>query len=339
MKAYEPFRIKDLELKNRFVMPPMCMYSAPSSIATPFHHLHYGARALGGTGLVIVEATGVLPEGRISDNCLGLWEDGQIAPMAELVRHVHSFGSKIGIQINHAGRKCGASVDAIYAPSAVNYSDDGKYKDPVEMDLGEIARVTEAFAAAAGRALEAGFDVLEIHGAHGYLVNQFLSPLSNLRRDGYGVTFEGRSRFLQEVARAVRARWPEEKPLFLRVSAEDYVEGGMTPSQMVRIIDRVTKEVDVIHVSSGGVTPVPPPVHPGYQIPFAEQIKKECGVPTVAVGLITTLEMVEETLCNKRSDLVSLGRELLRNPFFPLIEARKRGVELPWPEQYRRAFL
>lgn len=338
MKTYEPFHIKDLELKNRIVMPPMCMYSAPSSRVAPFHHLHYGARALGGAGLIIIEATAVLPEGRLSDNCLGLWDDEQIAGMAELTRHIHSLGAKIGVQLNHAGRKCGAAAETIYAPSAVNYSDDGKYKDPVEMNPDEIARVTQAFAAAAGRALRAGFDVVEIHGAHGYLINQFLSPLSNRRRDGYGVNFEGRSRFLQEIARAVRTRWPEEKPLFLRISAEDYVEGGMTTGQMVRIVDRVTKEVDVVHVSSGGVTPVAPPVHPGYQIPFAEQIKRECEVPTIAVGLITSLDMIEEALCNQRADLVALGRELLRNPFFPLNEARKRGIELPWPEQYRRAF-
>ncbi len=338
MKTYEPFRIKDLELKNRIVMPPMCMYSAPDSAPADFHFLHYGARALGGAGLIIVEATGVVPEGRISDNCLGLWSDDQIAPLARLADHVHSLGAKIGIQLNHAGRKCGAAVGKIYGPSALNYSDDGKYPDPVEMSREDIGFVAGAFASAAGRALKAGFDVVEIHGAHGYLVNQFLSPLSNKRHDGYGVNFEGRSRFLQDVVQAVRTEWPEEKPLFLRVSAEDYAEGGMTPSEMARIIDRVTREVDVVHVSSGGVTPVPPPVFPGYQIPFAEMIKVACGVPTIAVGMITTLEMIEETLCNHRADLVALGRELLRNPFFPLLEARKRGIELPWPEQYKRAF-
>ena len=339
MKTYEPFCIKDLELKNRIVMPPMCMYSAPSSRVTPFHHFHYGARALGGAGLIIVEATAVLPEGRLSDNCLGLWEDEHISGMAELVRHIHELGAKIGVQINHGGRKCGAAVETLYAPSALNYSDDGKYPDPVEMNLEEIARVTEAFASAAERALQAGFDVVEIHGAHGYLINQFLSPLSNHRQDSYGVTIEGRSRFLQEVAKAVRTRWPKEKPLFLRVSAEDYVQGGMTSAQMVHIVDRVTEEVDVVHVSSGGVVLAPPPVYPGYQIPFAEEIKRGCDIPTIAVGLITTLEMIEEILCNQRADLVATGRELLRNPFFPLIEARKRGIELPWPEQYRRAFV
>ena len=263
MKTYEPFRIKDLELKNRIVMPPMCMYSAPDSAPADFHFLHYGARALGGAGLIIVEATGVVPEGRISDNCLGLWSDDQIAPLARLADHVHSLGAKIGIQLNHAGRKCGAAVGKIYGPSALNYSDDGKYPDPVEMSREDIGFVAGAFASAAGRALKAGFDVVEIHGAHGYLVNQFLSPLSNKRHDGYGVNFEGRSRFLQDVVQAVRTEWPEEKPLFLRVSAEDYAEGGMTPTEMARIIDRVTRDVDVVHVSSGGVTPVPPPVFPG----------------------------------------------------------------------------
>ena len=338
MKTFEPFKIKDLELKNRIVMPPMCMYSAPDSIPTGFHLQHYGARALGGAGLIIVEATGVLPEGRISDNCLGLWSDDQIAPMARLVEHVQSLGAKIGIQLNHAGRKCGARAEKLYAPSALNYSGDGTYPDPAEMTDEDIARVTEAFRAAAERARAAGFDVLEVHGAHGYLVNQFLSPLSNHRRDGYGAIFEGRARFLQEVIQAVRTEWTKEKPLFLRVSAEDYVEGGMSPADMVHIVNRVTTMVDVVHVSSGGVTPVPPPVYPGYQIPFAEKIKRECDVPTIAVGLISTLDMVEETLRNQRADLVALGRELLRNPFFPLLEGWKRGVALPWPEQYERAF-
>lgn len=338
MKTYEPFKVKNMELKNRIVMPPMCMYSAPDSIPGYFHLQHYGARALGGAGLIIVEATGVLPEGRISDNCLGLWSDDQTAPMARLVEHVHSLSAKIGIQLNHAGRKCGARAEKLYAPSALNYSSDGAYPDPAEMTEEDIARVTEAFRTAAGRARAAGFDVLEIHGAHGYLINQFLSPLSNQRRDGYGATPEGRTRFLREVLQAVKSEWPEDKPLFLRVSAEDYVEGGMTPADMVNIVSQIGGLVDVVHVSSGGVTPFPPPVYPGYQISFAEKIKKECAVSTIAVGLISTLDMVEETLRNNRADLVALGRELLRNPFFPLLEGWKKGAALPWPEQYERAF-
>jgi NADPH2 dehydrogenase len=338
MKTYEPFQIKDLTLKNRIVMPPMCMYSAPEAIPTDFHLLHYGARALGGVGLIIVEATGILPEGRISDNCLGLWKDEQIPAFTRLVDQVHRFGAKIGIQLNHAGRKCVASVEKIYAPSAIKFGPDGTYRNPVEMDLEDIASVTHAFAAAAGRALEAGFDVVELHGAHGYLLNQFLSPLSNHRKDTYGIDIEGRSRLLQEVARAVRTRWPSEKPLFLRVSAHDYVPGGMTTDQLVQIIEMIKAEVDVIHVSSGGLTPVMPDSFPGYQIPFAEIIRKSCAIPTIAVGLITTIEMIEETLGNNRADLVALGRELLRNPFFPLLEARKHGIDLPWPKPYERAF-
>ena len=336
VKTYEPFRIKDLELKNRIVMPPMCMYSAPNSVVTPFHLTHYGTRALGGVGLILVEATGVLPEGRLTDGCRAVV--GRPVPgMADLVKHVHDLGAGSGsAQPRRAQVRRHRGADL--RPSAINYGGNGAYRDPVEMDRDEIARVTEAFASAAGRALEAGFDVVEIHGAHGYLVNQFLSPLSNKRLDGYGVDFEGRSRFLQEVVRAVRTRWPEEKPLFLRVSAEDYVEGGMTTSQLIRIIDPVLKDIDVAHVSSGGVTPVPPPVYPGYQVPYSERVRKECGIPTIAVGLVTTLDMIEEILCNQRADLVALGRELLRYPFFPLNEARKRGIALPCPEQYRRAF-
>lgn len=338
MKTYEPLQVKDTEFKNRIVMPPMCMYSASEAIPTDFHLLHYGARALGGAGLIIVEATGVLPEGRISNNCLGLWNDDQIPAFARLVDQVHRFGAKIGIQLNHAGRKCVASVDDIYAPSAIPFSPDESYRNPVEMSLEDIASVTNAFAAAAGRALEAGFDVVEIHGAHGYLINQFLSPLSNRRKDAYGIDFEGRNRLLQEVARAVRTRWPAQKPLFLRVSAHDYVPGGMSIDQMVQIIQTIKEEVDVIHVSSGGVTPVNPRSFPGYQIPFAEIIRKSCAIPTIAVGLITTIEMIEETLGNNRADMVALGRELLRNPFFPLLEAKRHGVVLPWPKPYERAF-
>ncbi|HCL78601.1 MAG TPA: NADPH dehydrogenase NamA [Synergistaceae bacterium] len=339
MKAYESFRIKDLELKNRLVMPPMCMYCAPRSRPTDFHRAHYGARALGGVGLVIMEATAVLPEGRISDNCLGLWSDDQVTPLADLVGHIHALGARAGIQIGHAGRKCGAAEETLYAPSALDYSDDGRYRTPKAMTQGDIDRTVAAFAAAAGRALAAGFDVVEVHGAHGYLVNQFLSPLSNHRTDGYGGTMEGRSRFLREVLAAVRTEWPKEKPLFLRVSAEDYADGGMTSEQMVAILRGVTDWVDVVHVSSGGVTPVLPPVFPGYQAAFSETIRRGVKLPTVAVGLITTMEMVEEILGNGRADLVALGRELLRNPFFPLTEARRLGIELPWPEQYRRAFL
>ena len=338
MRAYEPFSIKDLELKNRIVMPPMCMYSAPDSVPTDFHYLHYGARALGGVGLIIVEATGVLPEGRISDNDLGLWRDDQIPPLAKLVKMVHDQGAKIGIQLNHAGRKCGAAAERIYGPSALNYSDDGRYQDPAAMTEEDIAHVTDAFASAAGRALEAGFDVVEIHGAHGYLLSQFLSPLSNVRKDSYGGSPTNRSRLLREVTDGVRSRWPEEKPLFLRVSASDYSDGGVTPEGMAEMLKESLEGLDVVHVSSGGVTPVPPPVYPGYQISFAELIKKECSIPTIAVGLISTIEMVEEIVGNQRADLVALGRELLRNPFFPLMEARRMGVELPWPEQYKRAF-
>ncbi len=220
-------------------MLPMCMYSAPGSV--PPHGFSLsplrGPCASAGAGLIIVEATGVVPEGRISDNCLGLWSDDQIGPLSRLVAHVHSLG-QIGIQLNHAGRKCGAAAEKIFAPSAINYSKDGKYQDPVEMTHDEITFVTESFASAAGRALKAGSTWWEIHRGSRVSYKPVLSPLSNQRHDGYGVNFEGRSRFLQLPASGATA-WLSEKPLFLRVSAEDYAEGGMTPSQMARIIDRV----------------------------------------------------------------------------------------------------
>ena len=336
MKTFEEYSIKSLKLKNRVVMPPMCMYSADDSgEVNDFHINHYTTRSIGGVGLIIVESTGITPNGRITDNDLGIWDDKHIKGLKNLVQSVKKHGSKIAIQLNHAGRKYTGSGQPV-APSAISY--DENYKMPKELTKIEIKEIIFRFQEAAIRADKAGFDVIEIHAAHGYLIDQFLSPLSNLREDGYGKTTENRTRFLKEILVAVKEVWPKGKPISLRVSAEDYKKGGISIKEMVQIINIVKEYVDVVHVSSGGLVPAHINLYPGYQINFAQTIKRECNIPTIAVGLITEIDMVEEILSNERADLVALGRELLRNPFWVLNKAKEKNVEIELPEQYKRAF-
>ena len=336
MKTFEEYSIKSLKLKNRVVMPPMCMYSADDSgEVNDFHINHYTTRSIGGVGLIIVESTGITPNGRISDNDLGIWDDKHIKGLKNLVQSVKKHGSKIAIQLNHAGRKYTGSGQPV-APSAISY--DENYKMPKELTKIEIKEIIFRFQEAAIRADKAGFDVIEIHAAHGYLIDQFLSPLSNLRQDGYGKTTENRTRFLKEILVAVKEVWPKGKPISLRVSAEDYKKGGISIKEMVQIINIVKEYVDVVHVSSGGLVPAHINLYPGYQINFAQTIKRECNIPTIAVGLITEIDMVEEILSNERADLVALGRELLRNPFWVLNKAKEKNVDIELPEQYKRAF-
>ncbi|WP_026881705.1 NADPH dehydrogenase NamA [Clostridium akagii] len=337
MKTFEEYSIKSLKLKNRIVMPPMCMYSADNSgNVNDFHINHYTTRSLGGVGFIIVESTGITPNGRISDNDLGIWDDKHIEGLKTLVQGVKKYGAKIGIQLNHAGRKYLGSSGQPLAPSAVSY--DEKYKLPKELTKLEIKEIILKFKEAAVRADKAGFDAIEIHAAHGYLIDQFLSPLSNLRQDGYGKTTENRARFLKEILVAVKEVWPKGKPISLRVSAEDYKKGGMSTKEMVQIINIVKEYVDVVHVSSGGLVPAHINLYPGYQVNFSETIKRECNIPTIAVGLITEIDMVEEILSNRRADLVALGRELLRNPFWVLNKAKEKNIDIELPEQYKRAF-
>lgn len=336
-KLFESIKIKDMELKNRIVMPPMCMYSTDDNgHANDWHYIHYATRAIGGTGLIIVEATAVEKRGRISDRDLGIWDDSHVEGLSKIVGLSKKYGAKIAIQLAHAGRKCEVETENIIAPSPIAYNE--KYKTPIEMTKEDIKTVIKAFKEGARRALSAGFDAIEIHAAHGYLINEFLSPLSNKRNDEYGGSLENRTRFLKEIIREVRKVWPENKPLIVRVSAEDYVEGGNHPEDLAEMINLVKEEgVDLIDVSSGAVVPAPIKAYPGYQVKFAEVIKDKTGLPVIAGGLISEPEMAEELVANNRADLVFLGRELLRNPYWPLQAAKKLRHNIDWPVQYERS--
>ncbi|WP_019537162.1 NADPH dehydrogenase NamA [Paenibacillus ginsengihumi] len=333
---FTPYKIKDVTLKNRIVMSPMCMYSCDNQEGkvTDWHKVHYPARAVGQVGLIIVEATAVTPQGRISPLDLGIWSDEHVAGLKELTSLVHAHGSRIGIQLAHAGRK--AELDGpIVAPSAIPYSD--KSKTPEAMTSKQIAETIEAFAEAARRAREAGFDVVEIHAAHGYLINEFLSPLANQRDDAYGGDRDRRYRFLQETIEAVKRVW--DGPLFVRISATDYHPEGCKPEDYIDYAKRMKAQgVDLIDVSSGAVVPVKPEAYPGYQVPFAETIRREAGIATGAVGLITEPEQAEEIVRNERADLVFLGRELLRDPYWPRAAAKRLGADIQPPQQYLRSW-
>ncbi len=334
----QPFQIRSLTLRNRIVMPPMCMYvSDAAGRVQDFHRLHYGTRAIGGVGLVIEEATAVTPAGRISDADLGIWEDGQVDGLRDIVRLIHTGGAAAGIQLAHAGRKCTSADSPILAPSAIAF--DEKSRVPKEMDEADIAGVVAAFRDAAVRALAAGYDLLEIHAAHGYLIHEFLSPLSNHRTDRYGGSTENRVRLLLEVLDAVHGVWPSDRPVQVRLSASDYLEGGLDITETIRIVDLAKSRADLFHISSGGVLPAPIRVFPGYQTGFSEAVRKACGVPTITVGFITTYEQAEETLAQGRADLVALGRELLRDPYWPIRQKMNHpGLAIEVPKPYGRGF-
>lgn len=348
---FDPLRLRGVELRNRIGVSPMCQYSSEGGYASDWHLVHIGGFATGGAGLILMEATAVAPEGRITPYDLGLWEDGQVAGLRRITNFVHGQGAVAGIQLGHAGRKAstwrpwegeGAVPEekggwAVCAPSAIPFSD--TYARPHELDEAGIRRVVEAFRAAAGRAVEAGFRVVELHAAHGYLLHQFLSPLSNRRTDRYGGSFENRVRLPLEVVAAVREVWPEHLPLLVRISATDWVEGGWTPEESVEF-SRLLREngVDLVDCSSGGLIPgVQVPIGPGYQVPFAERIRREAGVATAAVGLITEPEQADRIVREGRADMVLLAREMLRQPRWPLLAAHRLGVDVAWPVQYERA--
>ncbi len=335
-KLFEPYAIRDVEFKNRIVMSPMCMYSSHNGdgMVQEWHRTHYATRAVGQVGLIIVEATAVQPQGRISAQDLGIWSDQHIDGLAEIVQLTQQHGAKTGIQLAHAGRK--ATVDGdIQAPSAIAFND--KYKTPIEMTVEDIRETIQAFKAGAMRAKKASFDVIELHGAHGYLINEFLSPLSNKRTDAYGGSSENRYRILREIIDEVRSVW--EGPLFVRISAHDYTEGGMTAESYIEMAKWMKEQdVDLIDVSSGAVVPAKIDVYPGYQVKFAETIKEGANIATGAVGLITTGIQAEEILKNNRADMVLLARELLRDPYWPYTAARELGVEIPVPKQYERGW-
>ncbi|MGM8214045.1 NADPH dehydrogenase NamA [Bacillaceae bacterium W0354] len=337
IKLFEPITIKDLTLKNRIVMSPMCMYSCEKQDGkvTPFHITHYESRAIGQTGLIIVEASAILPEGRISPEDLGIWSDQQIEGLKTLTSRVHTHGAKIGIQLAHAGRKAVLDQD-IFAPSSIPFND--IMKKPTEMSNEKINETIQAYQDAARRAKDSQFDLIEIHAAHGYLINEFLSPLTNQRQDEYGGSRENRYRFLSQVIDAVKEVW--HGPLFVRISAAEYHEQGNTIDDMIYFAKEMKKQgIDLIDCSSGGVVPAKINPFPGYQVTFAEAIKYEADLPTGAVGLITTGIQAEEILQNNRADLIFVARALLRNPYWPKQAADELNYELEAPKQYTRGWL
>ena len=317
-------------------MAPMCMYSSHNQDGQveDWHKTHYTSRAVGQVGLIIVEATAVQAQGRISSEDLGIWSDDHVEGLTEAVRLMKQHGARTGIQLAHAGRK--ATVDGtIHAPSSIAFNED--YKTPAEMTVEDIKETVEAFKQGAIRSKQAGFDVIEIHGAHGYLLNEFMTPLCNKRQDEYGGSVENRYRITGEVIDAIRSVW--EGPLFVRISAEDYKEGGMDPVQYVEMARWMKEQgVDLIDVSSGGVVPAAIHPFPGYQVPYADTIREQAKIATGAVGLITSALQAEEILQNDRADIVLLARELLRDPYWPYTAAKELGVEIESPTQYNRGW-
>jgi len=348
---FEPLKLRDLVLRNRIGIPAMCQYSAQDGLANDWHFVHYGTRAVGGAGLITSEATAVAPEGRISPADIGLWEDRQIEPLARIVGFAQEQGCPMAVQLAHAGRKASVrrgweaqtpipGTDGgweVVGPSHVAFSE--KHAAPHALDQAGIGKIVGQFVEAAKRALTAGFSAIEIHGAHGYLLHQFLSPLSNRRTDAYGGTFANRTRLVTEVVDAVRGAWPDNLPLFVRLSATDWVDGGWTPEETVELCrDLKMRGVDLINVSTGGTTPdAKIPVGPGFQTEFAEKVRYEAGIPTAAVGLITSPAQADHIVRSGQADVVLLGREILRNPYWPLTAAHELGHIAAWPPQYLRS--
>lgn len=349
---FEPLTIRGITLRNRLGVSPMCMYSADDGCANDWHLVHYGARAAGGAALVIVEATAVEARGRISPYDVGLWHDGQIEPLARVTRFMRSQGAVAGIQLAHAGRKAGTARPwdggkplsdeqggwDVVAPSAIPFTDD--YRTPHELSVAEIAEIVAQFGAAAQRADAAGFQWIEIHAAHGYLLHEFLSPISNQRTDAYGGSFDNRVRIVIEVARAIRRVWSDDKPLGIRFSATDWTPEGWTIEDSVDLAKRLKGEgVDLVDCSSGGIAAgIKIPVGSGYQVPLAEQVRHGAGIATAAVGLITDSSHADEIISNGRADMVFLARELLRDPQWVLRAAQRLHQPIPCPPQYHRAY-
>jgi len=351
MHLFEPLRLRGVTLRNRIGVSPMCQYSCVDGMASDWHLVHLGSRAVGGAGLVLTEATAVLPEGRISPEDLGLWSDAHAEPLARIAAFVKAQGAAPGVQLAHAGRKASTrrpwDGGAPLPPSDGGWRPVGPGADaftpahtvPDALDGPGLVRVVDAFRRAAARALDAGFELLELHAAHGYLLAELLSPLVNRRDDAYGGSFEGRTRLLREVVSAVRGVWPERLPLLVRVSATDWVEGGWSGDDTVALARLLAPlGVDLIDCSSGGAVPdAKVPVGPGYQVPFAARVRREAGVPSAAVGLITDPAQADAIVREGEADLVLLARELLRDPYWPLHAARALGRDVPWPPQYERA--
>ena len=348
---FSPFQLRSLSFPNRIGVSPMCQYSSHDGFATDWHMVHLGSRAQGGAALVMLEASAVLPEGRISIADLGIWKDEHIPNLERIVKFIHSQGARAGIQLAHAGRK--GSMSAPFSgerllgpneggwqpvgPSAVAFSE--SYAVPEALDQAGINAVIEGFRKAASRALKAGFDLVEIHAAHGYLLHEFMSPLANQRTDDYGGSFENRVRLVLQVVDAVRGEWPQHLPIFVRISATDWVEGGWNLDESVQLA-RLFREhgVDLVDVSSGALVPYAKiQAAPGFQVPFAARIRREAGIPTAAVGLITDPAQANTIIADGEADLVLLAREMLRDPYWPVHAAAKLEEPASWPVQYLRA--
>jgi 2,4-dienoyl-CoA reductase-like NADH-dependent reductase (Old Yellow Enzyme family) len=347
---FAPLTIRSVTLKNRIGVSPMCQYSAPDSVATDWHLAHLGARAVGGAGLIIAEATAVEPRGRISPADLGIWDDAQVPALTRVAAFIEQAGAVPAIQLAHAGRKGSTAVAPasgalaveaggwpVVGPSAIPF--DGKSPVPEALTHDGIDAVVAAFRAGARRARQAGFKIVEVHAAHGYLLHQFLSPLANTRTDEYGGSYDNRTKLLKRVCRAVREEWPDPLPLFVRVSATDWAEGGWTDDQTVALAHHLTSSgVDLIDCSSGGLVPnVAIPLGPGYQVGFSQRIKATVPMLTAAVGLITGAEQADQIVRLEQADMVLLGRQMLRDPYWPLHAAKTLGQDVPWPMQYARA--
>jgi 2,4-dienoyl-CoA reductase-like NADH-dependent reductase (Old Yellow Enzyme family) len=348
---FSPFQLRSLTFPNRIGVSPMCQYSAEDGFANDWHLVHLGARAQGGAGLVTLEASAVSPEGRISPGDLGIWKDEHISNLERIAQFIHSQGALAGIQLAHAGRK--GSMSAPFdgerlvpateggwtplAPSAIAFS--ATYAIPQALDQPGIYAVIEGFRLAARRALAAGFDFVEIHGAHGYLLHEFLSPLANQRIDAYGGSFENRTRLILQVVDAVRAEWPTHLPLFVRISSTDWVEGGWTIDDSVELAHLFGSHgVDLVDCSSGGLVPYAKiPVAPGYQVQFARRIRREANIPTAAVGMISDAAQANHIIATGEADLVFLAREMLRDPYWPVHAAQSLEETAGWPAQYLRA--
>lgn len=349
-KLFSPLKIRDIEFKNRIAVSPMCQYSSENGVPTDWHFVHLGSRAVGGAALVIAEATAIAPEGRISPDDAGIWNDEQVEAYKKITSFIKEQNSVAGIQIAHAGRKASTYSPwkgngyvqpkdggwITLAPSAIPFSEN--YSTPKEMSNGDIEKVVEHFRSAAERSVRAGFEVIEIHMAHGYLVHEFLSPLSNQRKDNYGGSFENRTRLALQIAKAVRQTVPQSLPVFVRISATDWVEGAWDVEQSAELATRFKEiGIDLIDCSSGANVPFAKiPVGPGFQVPLSEKVKKKAGILTGTVGMITTAVQAESILSEGKADLIIMGRELLRNPYWPLQAAKELNTELEWPKQYSR---
>jgi len=351
LQIFDDLDIRDITLSNRIVVSPMCQYSSTDGFASDWHLVHLGSRAVGGAGLIFTEATAVSPEGRISAQDLGIWKDDHIDFLSRITKFIREQKAVPGIQVAHAGRKASTprpwEGTGTIPPSkggwppvaASSIPFDAAHAVPTALDRAGIDKVIGDFAAAARRAVDAGFQILEIHAAHGYLIHEFLSPLSNQRTDSYGGSLENRTRFLREIVEAVRHTWPDSNPLFVRISATDWARDGWDVDQSIALAEQLGPlGVDVIDCSSGGIAPgINIPVKPGYQAPFSKQIRDAAGIMTAAVGLIDTPNLADEILDRGEADLVVLARELLRHPYWPLEAAKAFGFRVPWPVQYLRA--